>query len=263
MVPYVLVTMAGRGQRFKEAGYVQPKPFVTVLGQPMISRLMDLFPPNWPSVYVLNNQDYSHTHIDYLKNLRRHLQSQVIDQIITIEPNDGGPLKTVLAGLDLIPENVPVFVTYCDYGMVWSAESFLNFIKDNETDICFVSYKGFHAHYLSPNMYCYTKSDGLRVVDIKEKECFSSRREFDYASTGGYYFKTAKLLKQALVEQIKQNLSWNGEYFTSLAVKALMNINQDLRVHVYEIPKFFQWGTPEDLKAFEYWSEVDYASFKK
>ena len=97
---------------------------------------------------------------------------------------------------------------------------------------------------------------------IKEKESFSKNREDDFASTGGYYFKSAKLLKEAIIEQQKQNLSWNGEFFTSLAAKALMNVRSDLKVHAYEIKKFFQWGTPEDLKAFEYWAEVKYEIFQ-
>jgi NDP-sugar pyrophosphorylase family protein len=251
--------MGGQGIRFKQAGYKDPKPFVSVLGQPMIKRLLNLFPSDWPAVFVLNNQDYSEVHTYKLSQFRNNS----LNQFIFIDPNSGGPLKTVIAGLEKIPDHAPVFVSYCDYGMIWDANRLLKFVEKNNSDICFVSYKGFHAHYLSPNMYCYTKTDGNKVLDIKEKECFSESREDDYASTGGYYFKSAGLLKQAVAEQIKQDLNWRGEYFTSLAAKALMNVRSDLNVHVYEISKFFQWGTPEDLKAFEYWAEVDYASFKK
>jgi len=262
--PYLLVTMAGRGQRFKDVGYAEPKPFVNVLGRPIIQRLLDLFPIDWPSVFVFNNVDYQQKHFDQVRDYRKaheFVNSHV--QLTTIGVNTSGPMKTVMAGVELIPDQAPVMVTYCDYGMVWNAQDFLNFTKHNDSDVVFISYKGFHAHYLSPNMYCYTKTDGIRVLDIKEKESFSSNREDDYASTGAYYFKSAALLKQALAEQNIQGLNWNGEYFTSLAVKALMNVRQDLKIHVYEINKFFQWGTPEDLKAFEYWAEVDYANFKK
>lgn len=262
--PYLLVTMAGRGQRFKDAGYAEPKPFVSVLGQPIIKRLLDLFPADWPSVFVFNNVDYKQKHFDLIREYRKSqdFESSHV-QLATIDANSSGPMKTVMAGVELIPDHAPVMVTYCDYGMTWKPHNFLDFTQHNDSDIVFISYKGFHAHYLSPNMYCYTKTDGIRVLDIKEKESFSPNREDDYASTGAYYFKSAKLLKQALTEQNQQGLNWNGEYFTSLAVKALMNVRQDLKIHVYEINKFFQWGTPEDLKAFEYWAEVDYANFKK
>lgn len=259
LLPTVLITMGGRGVRFKEAGYKEPKPFVNVLNKPMIFRVMDLFPQKWSFVCVLNNEDYDNQHIRRLKDYVGESRFQHT----TISPNSNGPLQTVMAGVELIADEQPVFVTYCDYGQEWDAQDFLKFVETHESDICFISYKGFHPHYLGPNMYCYTKTDGIKVLDIKEKECFSDRREKDYASTGGYYFRNAKLLKKALLEQQKQHLSWNGEYFTSLAVKALMNVETDLKVHVYEINKFFQWGTPEDLQAFEYWAKVKYENFFK
>ncbi|MFN3696211.1 MAG: sugar phosphate nucleotidyltransferase [Pseudobdellovibrio sp.] len=262
--PYLLVTMAGRGQRYKDAGYKEPKPFVPVLGKPIIQRLLDLFPIDWPSVFVFNNVDYEKKHLDQVREFRKaHQFENSHVQLTSIDVNTSGPMKTVMAGVELVADQAPVMVTYCDYGMVWNPQEFLDFTKHNDSDIIFISYKGFHAHYLSSNMYCYTKTDGIRVLDIKEKESFSPNREDDYASTGAYFFKSAALLKQALAEQKLQGLNWHGEYFTSLAIKALMNVRQDLKIHVYEINKFFQWGTPEDLKAFEYWAEVDYANFKK
>ena len=37
----VLIPMAGRGSRFIEAGITTPKPFIDVLGKPMIARVID------------------------------------------------------------------------------------------------------------------------------------------------------------------------------------------------------------------------------
>ena len=252
--PYLLVTMAGRGQRFKDAGYTEPKPFIKVENQTLISKLLETFPQNWPTVFVVNSEDYKIEHKNYLKDIRR--QSVVTE----IKPNSDGPWETVMKGLESIPEDSPVFVTYCDYGQIWDAEDFLKFIQiKTDSDIGFVSYKGFHPHYLGPNMYCYLKTEGSKVTDIKEIECFSKNREDDFASTGGYYFKTARLLKLCLEQQKKQQLNWNGEYFTSLAIKALMNVQQnvksDLKISNYEIETFLQWGTPEDLKAYQYWAD--------
>lgn len=248
--PVVLVTMGGRGFRFRQAGYTEPKPFVNVLGKPMVQRVLDLFPKAWSAVCVLNDYDYTKNHYELLKTYRSDIR------FAEVKLNTSGPMQTVIAGLEMIADDQPIFVTYCDYGKIWSGEDFLNFVQKNNSDICFVGYRGFHAHYLSSNMYCYAKTEGNKITDIKEKESFSKNREDDFASTGGYYFKSAKLLKEAIIEQQKQNLSWNGEFFTSLAAKALMNVRSDLNVHAYEIKKFFQWGTPEDLKAFEYWADV-------
>lgn len=254
--PVVLITMGGQGFRFKEAGYTEPKPFVKVIHKTMIENVLQMFPCEWPVVFVLNSTDYTSKHVEFLKKLRP--QSS---QLAWVDANTGGPWQTVMNGLELIKDQQPVFVTYCDYSHEWNAKEFLNFVKCNQADAAFVSYKGFHPHYLGPNMYCYTQTDGEKVLDIKEKESFSTNRESDYASTGGYFFKSKKLLLQALLEQKNQNLSWNGEYFTSLAIKALMNVRADLKVLNYEIFKFYQWGTPQDLKAFQYWNDVQFNKF--
>lgn len=270
-LPYLLVAMAGQGSRFKAAGYTEPKPFITVSGRPMIQRLLDLFPQNWPAVFVINNQDYSQKHIDYLKKIRISASdtskevSEALIEVLSIPSNSDGPLNSVMQGLEVIPDDAPVFVTYCDYGLIWDPQAFEQFVQTTQCDVAIVCYKGFHPHYLGPNMYCYVKTEGNKgnkVIDIKEKECFSANREDDYASTGGYYFKSAGLLRRALKEQIEKKLHWNGEFFTSLAIKALMmsevsnNEVNNIDVRIFEVPYFFQWGTPEDLKAYEYWNKL-------
>ena len=37
----IVIPMAGLGSRFSDAGYEKPKPFIDVLGKPMIERVMD------------------------------------------------------------------------------------------------------------------------------------------------------------------------------------------------------------------------------
>ena len=37
----VVIPMAGEGSRFSVAGYDKPKPFIDILGKPMISRVIE------------------------------------------------------------------------------------------------------------------------------------------------------------------------------------------------------------------------------
>jgi NDP-sugar pyrophosphorylase family protein len=137
--------------------------------------------------------------------------------------------------------------------MVWDPAHFEEFVRATDCDACLVSYRGFHAHYLSPVPYAYSRMDGERVVEVKEKGWFGPNRELEYASCGAYYFRTATLLAEALEAQEKLGLVLNGESYTSLTVQALLQSKKDAHVRVFEIPYFFQWGTPEDLEVFEYW----------
>jgi NDP-sugar pyrophosphorylase family protein len=244
---HLLVPMSGQGTRYRKAGYTQPKPLVPISGVPMIERLLSHFPERWQTHFVLaeNHRDTG------LPALLRRLRPTA--NLSYVLPHSRGPGHAILAGLSAIPDEAPVFVSYCDYGMVWDCAQFARFVDETGCDACLISYRGFHAHYLSPVTYAYSRLEGERVVEVREKGSFTADREGEYASAGGYYFRTAALLRESVEHQIALDLQLGGELYTSLTVEALLRKRPGAHVRVFEVPGFFQWGTPEDLKSFEYW----------
>lgn len=253
---HVLVPMSGQGKRFKRAGYALPKPLISVNGASMISRLMRSFPTEWPAVFVMAENHRDTALPDELRRVRP-LATQAF-----VPCHDRGPGVAILEGLRHIPGDAPVLVTYCDYGMVWDNAQFEHFVRDSQCDACIISYRGFHAHYLSPQMYAYSRlddRDGECVREIREKGCFSANREAEFASCGGYYFRSCDLLRRALEYQFQHGMLHEGEAYTSLTVEALLRMGstgQPPHVRIFEIPGFFQWGTPEDLGSFVYWEST-------
>jgi NDP-sugar pyrophosphorylase family protein len=248
---HLVMPMSGQGVRFQQAGFTQPKPLVPVSGTPMVERLLSTFPKDWPAYFVL-----AQNHWD--TGLRALLQSLRPEAHITsIEPHKQGPGFALLSVLDTLPAGAPVLVTYCDYGMQWDAKAFEAFVETTQCDAAVLSYRGFHPHYLYPEKYAYCRMEGERVVEVKEKGSFTEDREKEYASSGGYYFRTAALLKEALLFQQANALFHGGESYTSLTVEALLQMTQrKADVRVFEISKFFQWGTPRDVHVFEYWERA-------
>ncbi len=252
----LVIPMSGQGTRYQAAGYNQPKPLIPVSGIPMIERLLDVFPKHWPTTFILAENHRNTELPHFLSNLRTKGKQIFIG---VHKEGPGFALQQALSHLDL---DAPVLVSYCDYSMIWDAEKFEQLVMSSQCDAALLSYRGFHAHYLSPTTYAYSKLEGDRVVDVKEKGSFTDNRENEYASAGAYYFKTGKILKDALEYQKKHNHILKGEMYTSLTVKALLEMNPKAEVRVFEIPYFFQWGTPEDLQIFEYW-EKTYLQNKK
>lgn len=249
---HLLIPMSGQGVRYQKAGFKEPKPLIPVSGVPMIERLLTAFPAHWRAHFVLAENHRETELPPLLKKLRPDCT------LHWVPPHTLGPghaVQTAL-GSGQIPSNEPVLVSYCDYGMVWDAAAFERFTKDSECDACVISYRGFHAHYLSPVTYAYSRLEGESVREVKEKGSFTSDREQEYASSGGYYFRTAALLREALKYQFDQKVALNGEYYISLTVESLLRARPSTRARVFEIPGFFQWGTPEDLMSFEYWERT-------
>jgi hypothetical protein len=146
-------------------------------------------------------------------------------------------------------------VNYCDFNWRWDYADFKQTMSSSQTEGCVVCYKNFHPHLLGPNFYagCKTDSD-LNLIEIKEKFSFTPDKMDSYQSSGTYYFKTGALVKKYFTQLIEKKIALNGEYYVSLVYN--LPVQDKLKVTVYEIPYFCQWGTPEDLKEFEYWQEV-------
>ena len=239
--------MSGQGNRYRDAGYTEPKPLIPVNGKPMIVRLLENFPESWDSVFVMA-ENHKNTELPSVLTKHRPRGKQIF-----IEKHTQGPSFAALKAIEQLDPEAPVLLSYCDYAMVWDANQFAHFVEDSDCDACVISYRGYHAHYRSPLQYAYSRLDGERVVEVKEKGSFTNEREREFASSGGYYFKTAKLLKKAIEFQMAQNLQLNGEFYSSLTVEALLRMQPSAHVRTFEIPGFFQWGTPEDLQIFDYW----------
>lgn len=254
----LLIPMSGQGRRFQDAGYTEPKPLIPVSERPMVERLLAHFPADWPATFVLAENHASSGLPELLLALRPRAT------LVYVAPHKLGPGRAVEAALasGALDAEAPVFVSYCDYGVVWDARAFERYVRDTDCDACLTCYRGFHAHYLTPQMYAYARMEGERVVEVREKGCFTDDRETEYASAGGYYFKSARILAEAQAAQAEQGLLLGGESYTSLTVEALLRARPEAEVRVFELDGFFQWGRPEDLRAFEYW-EATYRAWNR
>ncbi len=246
----LMVPMSGQGNRFRAAGFDVPKPLIPVSGEPMIERLLSHFPLDWDCHFILAENHRG----TGLEELLRRLRNTA--KIVYVPQHSKGPGHALKEGLKGVPLEAPVFVSYCDYGMVWDSHQFERLVESSACDACVVCYRGFHAHYLHCTRYAFCRLSETRVVEVREKGSFTDNPENEFASAGGYYFKSARLLGQALLRQSELNLTLNDELYTSLTVEALLRLNPNSHVRVFEIPGFFQWGTPEDLKRFEYWEKT-------
>lgn len=247
---HLLIPMSGQGTRYQKAGYTDPKPLISVNGTPMVERLLEKIPLDWKCTFVLA-ENHRDTKLEpLLKKLRP------LAQILYVPKHNQGPSFPLQHSIPYLPADETILVSYCDYGLSWDPWHFQEFISYTDCDACLISYKGFHAHYLSPVPYAYSKLENELVVKVKEKGSFTDNRENEFASCGAYFFKNKDILKAALEYQIKNDIKVNGEFYTSLTVEALLQMNPKAHVRVFEIPYFYQWGTPEDLKDFEYWEKT-------
>jgi NDP-sugar pyrophosphorylase family protein len=245
---HIVIPMSGMGNRFIEAGYIDPKPLIIIDGKPIIEHVCDLFPGEDKFTFICNSKHLKETNMrEVLKKIKPNAN------IVEIPNHKNGPVYAVSFIYDLIEDDEEVIVNYCDFGTYWCYEDFLTHTRNRNADGAIPSYKGFHPHMLGSTNYAFMRDDKQWMLEIKEKAPFTDNRTQEYASNGTYYFKKGSYIKKYFDELMTRNINLNGEYYVSLIFNLL--IKDGLNVSIYEIQHMLQWGTPQDVEEYNTWSK--------
>jgi len=247
----IVIPMSGFGERFRRAGYKLPKPLIEVDGKPIIAHVLDLFPGETRVTFICNEEHLASKDYDLKDTLLSLCPS---GSIVSIAPHRLGPVHAVQQVYDSIESQEPVVVNYCDFTCYWNYQDFKQFVVESDSDGCLPAYRGFHPHILGPNNYAFIKEHDLWLEDIREKEPFTDNKMEEFASSGTYYFRSGAILMRYFDWAVETGLSVNGEFYASLPYRLMAE--DGLRVSVYELQHFMQWGTPEDLGEYQYWSSA-------
>jgi dTDP-glucose pyrophosphorylase len=240
--------MSGMGNRFIEAGLKIPKPLIMVDGKPIIEHVCNLFLDEDKFTFICNSTHLANT------NIRKVLQSiKPNANIVEIQNHNKGPVYAVSLVKDLIEDDEEVIINYCDFGTYWDYKDFLKHTRERNADGAIPSYKGFHPHMLGNTNYAFMRDKQQWMLEIKEKETFTSNRMDEYASNGTYYFKKGSYVKKYFQELMDKNINIKGEFYVSLTYNLL--IEDGLKISIYKIQHMLQWGTPQDVEEYNRWSK--------
>jgi len=247
----IIIPMSGFGERFRRAGYSVPKPLIEVDGRPIIGHVIDMFPGETDFTFICNEE--------HLENPNYRMAQILKDlcptgRIVGIKPHKLGPINAVRQVEHLLDANRPVVVNYCDFSCYWDWGNFKSFVAQTACTGAIPAYKGFHPHTLGTTNYAYLKEVAGWVDDIQEKQPYTNNRMEEFASSGTYYFSSARIMSHAFKQTMDQNLNVGGEFYVSLAYKPMLA--EGKKVAVYPLQHFMQWGTPEDLADYKSWSQT-------
>ena len=241
----LIIPMTGVGQRFINAGFKELKPLIKLAGETMISHVMKMYKTVENPIFIISESNPQ-------KNILRGelIQIRPKSQIIEISAHKYGPSYAIWQIRDQIDKSKKTIVNYCDFSGYWKIDNMIQELE--KSDGAILTYTGFHPHMLRNTSYAYVKesSEG-NVLDIQEKNSYTDSPLHEQASAGAYGFKNGEILLDAIETQLKENISLNNEFYTSLTYIPMLN--QDKIVSTVKMEKFFQWGTPEDVADWCYW----------
>ena len=250
----IIIPMTGYGSRFVAAGYKELKPFIKVQNKPIIQWIIEGMYPEEKNILFICRKE----HLDKLSYMRDFFDDVVpFAKVFIIEDwIKKGPVYDVLRASDYIKDDIPCIINYCDFYMTWDYNQFKEDVKNNDCDGAVPCYTGFHPHLLiAKNVYASCNTDSKdNLIEIREKYSFSDDKMKAKHSPGVYYFKDGFTLKKYCNMMINEKDMLNGEYYASLPYNYMVRDGKKVWVPC-NVNKFCQWGTPEDLSDYLFWTD--------
>jgi NDP-sugar pyrophosphorylase family protein len=244
----LILPMAGRGSRFSECGYKQPKPLIDVDGEPMIVRAVDCLPQTNKKVFICAKEHLVQ------RDLETILQQKYTDcKILSVDRTTEGQACTCEIGLAEVNPEQPILISACDNGVRFDSNKYMKLMNSN-VDVIVWSFRNNQTSKINPNMYSWLDVD----KDNNIKRVSSKKFIFDdplktHAIIGTFFFRKAKYFLQGLYANYKSNIRTCNEFFVDDVIN--QNISQGLVVKVFEVDDYICWGTPDDYKTYNYWKE--------
>lgn len=247
----VIVPMAGMGKRFSDDGYAVTKALIPVSGRPMVMQAVSDLPCARQHAFVLRRDMLGH---DQIAEFIGHAYPDAV--VESIPKTTEGQASTAVIGLDALQRSVgvvelPITFGACDNGALYSPEALWSLVGNPDVDVIVWGVRGHANAVRHPHMFGWIDAapDG-RIRGISVKTPLRSPG-FDPIVLGTFTFKRVEDFRKSVAHLIDRNGRVNGEFYIDACINDA--IEMGLRCHLFEVDHFVSWGTPNDLRTFEYW----------
>jgi len=227
----ILIPMAGLGSRFKDAGFIFPKPLIEVRDKTMIQMVVDSLNIDANYIFIIQKEHQKQF------NLISTLKTMVPNcKIIEIDGITEGAACTTLLAKKYIDNFNPLIIANSDQYIIWnSSKTLYNFYTKN-FDGGILTFNSIHPKW------SYAKCDeNLIVTEVAEKKVISKN-----ATVGVYYWKKGCDYVNYANKMIKKNKRVNNEFYVCPVFNEA--INDGKKIAISKVEKMHGLGTPEDLK---------------
>lgn len=243
----LILPMAGKGSRFSDVGYDLPKPLLPVDGLPMFAQAVKCLPECDNAIYLIR-EDFGGRVAQFtrLNDLQYVLKEVTKGQACTCE----------IGVKDVDPEK-SILISACDNGVKYDHTEWNELVNDECVDVIVWTFRNNPTVLPNPDMYSYVTLSRIwkdnSISAVSSKKCPNDYPMKTHAIIGTFFFRKARYFTEALQKNYKQKITTNDEYYVDDVIQQC--VNSGLRVHVFEVDHYICWGTSNDYKTYNYWSE--------
>ncbi len=233
----LVIPMAGKGQRFVDAGYSQLKPLLPIHGIPMISVVVRNLYSSLLSNVILICQRDTFENI----NLRDSLNWLDIPlTVLCVDEITEGPAETVRVARLAIKENKPLVIANSDQFLACNLDEFYEACLERESGGVVLTMIDSDPKW----SYARVDSDN-KIIEIREKQVIS-----EHATVGVYGFSSARVAWDAFEKMREVNDRTNGEFYVAPSYNYISDRDSKI-VSLGKINEIMHgMGTPEDYRSF-------------
>lgn len=229
----IVIPMAGAGSRFAKAGYQKPKPFIDVLGKPMICHVLDnLDMPDAKFILLARKEHY-----DNEPETIQWIEKNYNVEFVLIDKLTEGAACTVLHAHRLINNDAPLLIANSDQIVDMNIADYINDSNARNLDgsvLCFQD---------DDTKWSYAQiDDNGYIVEIKEKVVIS-----EYATVGIYYFAKGKIFVENAIDMFVRNERVNNEFYVAPVYNYAISQGDKFGIYSIDMNQMHGTGTPEDL----------------
>lgn len=230
---HLVMPMGGRGSRFSECGYAQPKPLIQLKGKPFffwaVQSVKKFIEPS-SITFVVLEEHCAQWQIDTA------IQAFYPDAAVIVIPKTlPGPVWTCLKGIEGISDLAPILFNDCDHLFKCSA---LNRQLASTAPWCFEG--GLLTFQSTQPQFGYVKYNAEgEVIGTAEKRTVSTS-----AICGAYLFKNIEVFQGAADRYL--GIPRESEYFMSGVYDTLCGLGA--RIEEFPVDYHVNFGTPEEYE---------------
>lgn len=238
----VVIPAAGAGSRFVKSGFQKPKPFIDVLGKPMLMRVLEnLRVDNAHYIIILQK-----AHLEKEGELCKRIARDYPASFVSVDTLTEGTACSILHAREFINNNTPLMIANSDQIIDIDINAF---IRDCSIKGLDGSILCFQDREKSPKWSFIKTKDGL-VVEVREKEVIS-----EIATVGIYLFAKGSLFVDSALDMIVRNIRVNQEFYTAPSYNYAIIHGAKIGYFLIDFAQMHGIGTPEDLVEYCKWNQ--------
>lgn len=230
----IVVPMAGRGSRFADAGYVNPKPLIKIYGHPMIEYVTKNITPKCEHrfIYICQEDHLEKFHLD--EELRRMSPEC---EIVTIDHITEGAACTVLLAEQYIDSQDELMIANSDQYVAIDINEYLAAMGEEDGLIMTMP--------ADDPKWSFIKFDDQGYVQmVREKEVISHE-----ATVGIYNYRHGADYVKYAHQMIEKNIRVNNEFYVAPVYNEMIEDGKKIIFHNIG-ESMYGLGTPADLNYF-------------